>query len=551
MSLFSTAADLEKQNRKFAFISITASEGSVPREKANMILLPDGSTVGTVGGGPAERLVCAEGLKCLESGESRTVKYRLDSGSSPDSIAMVCGGSMDFFIEVFLPRPSLFLAGGGHVNSAVASLAEILDYPYVVADNRPGFPAEELYTGAMERINAESSDVYIKEAVKKGLIRSETALIIATHNHDDTALEAALKTDSRYIGMLGSKRKTSLFLNKMRERGFKDDDLARVHAPVGLDLGAETPAEIALCIMAEIMAKRNGTSSASLSINSSSQTKQQVKLQTGQEAPLIMIRGAGDIATGVITRLHNSGFRVAALEAEQPTVIRRTVAFAEAVTAGSAVVEGLEALCCHTEDEIQSAFAAGKIPVIPDPEGLWIDKLSPLAVVDAIIAKKNLGTNRNMAPVVIGLGPGFTAGKDVHAVVETNRGHSLGQLILNGTAMADTGVPGIIAGYGKERVIHAPAAGKVEVCRDIGSLVAKGEVLARIEGTEVLSPLEGVVRGMIAHGTVVPGGMKMGDVDPRGDASYCHQVSDKARSVGGGVLEAILSFSGLLKGTVQ
>ncbi len=540
MSLFSTAAKLEEQNRSFAFISITSSEGSVPREKANMILLPDGSTRGTVGGGPAEKLVCEEGLKCLTSGESRTVKYRLDSGNSPESIAMVCGGSMDFFIEVFMPRPSLFLAGGGHVNAAVASLADMLGYPYAVADSRPGFPSQENYPGAMERINAESPAAYIRDAADKDLIRRETALIVATHNHDDAALDAALKTGSFYIGMLGSKRKTALFLEKMRAQGHTEAELARVHAPVGLDLGAETPAEIALSIMAEIMRVRSGASASSLSLNSGTRSG---------KPPLVLVRGAGDIATGVIIRLHNSGFRVAALEAEQPTVIRRTVALAEAVTAGSAAVEGVKALRCTGAEEIEKAFAAGQIPVIPDPKGQWIEQLKPLCVVDAIIAKRNLGTRKEMAPVVIGLGPGFTAGDDVHAVVETNRGHSLGQLILEGTAMADTGVPGIIADYGKERVIHAPGAGRVEVLRDIGSLVKKGEPLARIGEMDVPSPLDGVVRGMIADGTVVPEGMKMGDVDPRGDASYCLQVSDKARSVGGGVLEAILRLSGLLLGT--
>ncbi|MDC7231828.1 MAG: selenium-dependent molybdenum cofactor biosynthesis protein YqeB [Spirochaetales bacterium] len=541
MSLFEKAAELEKQNRAFAFITITASKGSAPRNTGRMILLPDGTGIGTIGGGPAERLVTREGLKCLETGESRTVSYRLDKGDSPESIDMVCGGSMEFFIEVFIPRPALFLMGGGHVNLALARLAESLGYPYVIADNRPGFTSDERFPLALGRVCEADSQSIITAAVEKELIGRETAMVIATHNHDDTALSAALKTDCSYIGMLGSKRKVKLFLKKMEDLGFKGKDLNRVHSPVGLDLGAETPEEIAVSILAEIMMIRNRKTGGSLSLGRDSE-------KPVHTAPLVIVRGAGDIATGVINRLTNSGFRVAALETENPTVIRRTIAFAEVLRAGQVEVEGISAVKAETEEDIKAAWTRGQIPVIPDPEGLWIETLKPHAVVDAILAKKNLGTDRSMAPVVIGLGPGFTAGEDVHAVVETNRGHSLGQLILDGRAMKNTGIPGTIAGYSAERVIHAPAAGTIRVLKDIGSLVKKGELLATIGTTEILSPLEGVVRGMIAPGTPVGKGLKIADVDPRGDAAYCRIVSDKARAIGGGVLEGILRLSpGLLR----
>lgn len=535
MSLFTKAAELEKQNKAFALITITASKGSAPRNAGRMIILPDGSGFGTVGGGPAERLVTQEAIQCLEKGESLSVSYRLDKGKSPDSIDMVCGGSMDFFIEVFVPKPSLFLVGGGHVNLALASIAEKLGYPYIVADSRPGFTSEERFPRALDRISGADSKALFEQALEKGWINRDTALIIATHNHDDTALTAALKTESRYIGMLGSKRKVKLFINKMKDQGFHEETLTRVQSPIGLDLGAETPEEIAVSILAEIMMKKNGTSGASMSLK---------KTQT----PLVIVRGAGDIASGVICRLHKSGFRVVALETKNPTVIRRTIAFADVLRTGKAEVEGLEALRAETETEIMEILADGKIPVIPDPKGEWIEKLKPLCVVDAILAKKNLGTLKAMAPAVIGLGPGFTAGDDVDAVIETNRGHSLGQMILNGPAMKDTGIPGTIAGYSAERVIHAPVEGIITVRKDIESLVKKGEVLAMIGTTEILSPLDGVVRGMIAPETPVTKGLKIGDVDPRGDASYCHIVSDKARAVGGGVLEAILYLnSGLLR----
>ena len=540
MSLFTRAAELEKQNRPFALITITASNGSAPRNAGRMILLPDGTSFGTVGGGPAEKLACEEALVCLEKGESRSLSYTLnrdarEAAGTGEVIDMVCGGSMDFFIEVFVPRPSLFLMGGGHVNFALARLAETLGYPYVVADSRSEIVTKDRYPGALGRIEGSDSYDLFDKAAGNGWIRKETALMIATHNHDETALDAALKTDCEYIGMLGSKRKVRLFLNSMKEQGHSTVSLARVHSPVGLDLGAETPEEIAVSVMAEIMMERNGTGGKSLSLSSGSSAE--------KEAPLVIVRGAGDIATGVISRLHNSGFRVAALEIENPTVIRRTIAFADVLRTGHAGVEGLEAARVTDENELETAFASGKIPVIPDPDGLWIKKLKPLCVVDAILAKKNLGTTRNMAPAVIALGPGFSAGEDVDAVVETNRGHSLGQVILEGPAMKNTGIPGTIAGYTAERVIHAPAAGTIEVFKDIESLVKKDEVLARIGDIELLSPLDGVVRGMIAPGTPVTKGLKIGDVDPRGDMSYCHIVSDKARAVGGGVLEALLRLS--------
>ncbi len=534
MSLFAKAAELEAKNKKFAFVSITSSKGSVPRERGHMILLPDGRIIGTIGGGPAEQLVIQEGLKCLEKGLSRSLSYRLDSGSSPDSINMVCGGNMEFFIEVFMPLPSLFLAGAGHVSRAVARQAELLGYPYVVADSRPGFPSEKDFPGASERLHGDSPALYIAEAVERGLAGEETALVIATHNHDDAALDAALQSPCFYIGMLGSRGKTALFMKKMREAGYPREVLDKVHAPIGLDIGSETPEEIAVSILAEIMMIRSGNSGRPL----------RLKMKPSQrQKPLVLVRGAGDLATGVIVKLHKSGFAVAALESKEPTVIRRHVSLAGAVQEGQTGVEGVQALCCREEEQIREALAKGLVPVIPDPEGQWINRLKPCCLVDAILAKKNLGTRKDMASVVIALGPGFTAGEDADAVVETCRGHALGKVILKGKALENTGIPGNIAGYTHERVIFSPCAGKVDIVKDIGSLVQKGDVIARVGTQDIPSPLDGVVRGMIASGTQVPRGFKMADVDPRGEPSYCYEISDKARAVAGGVLEALLALS--------
>ena len=262
-----------------------------------------------------------------------------------------------------------------------------------------------------------------------------------------------------------------------------------------------------------------------------------------QSKNLVMVRGAGDIASGTIYRLFQAGFSVIALEAEKPTVIRRTVAYAAAVTKGMVTVEGLTALRCDTEVSIVKALAEGKIPICVDPQGNWIKRLNPFAVVDAILAKKNLGTNRKMAPIVIGLGPGFTAGEDVDAVIETNRGHDLGRVIYNGTAAKNTGIPGNIDGYTHERVVRAPQEGVLRIVQDIGTSVNIGDCLATIGDCKVTTKIAGVLRGIIADESNVFEGMKIADVDPRGRIDYCYTISDKARNLSGGVLEAILHLS--------
>lgn len=251
----------------------------------------------------------------------------------------------------------------------------------------------------------------------------------------------------------------------------------------------------------------------------------------------ILVRGAGDIATGCILRLHRCGYRVAALETERPMAIRRTVALSEAVYEGEASVEGVRARRVERLPEEPADF----VPVLVDPGAEILRQLRPAALVDAILAKKNLGTRLDMAPAVVALGPGFEAGRDVQAVVETMRGHDLGRVIWQGTALPNTGVPGVIGGQSAKRVIHAPCAGRVHILRDIGSLVTEGEVIAEIDGVPVRSRLTGLVRGMIREGFPVPEGLKMADVDPRTDVDWT-TVSDKARAVAGGVLEALLGL---------
>lgn len=298
---------------------------------------------------------------------------------------------------------------------------------------------------------------------------------------------------------------------------------------------------------------------------------------------LIICRGAGDLATGIIHRLHRAGHRVIALETDYPAAIRRQVSFCEAVYDGSAAVEGVTARlvpaltdaktdteiysrisdtpAAHVASEkwdrsaIEAVLEAGEVPLLIDPKGESIELLKPDVVVDAIIAKKNLGTTINMAPLVIGVGPGFTAGQDVHLVIESMRGHNLARIITDGMAQPNTGVPGNIAGFTSERVIHAPAAGYIHDVRKIGDIVQKGDEIARIypdkesydnalsEYVPVNATITGIIRGLIREGYYFREGFKIADIDPReSELSNCFTISDKARSIAGSVLEAVSAF---------
>ena len=271
---------------------------------------------------------------------------------------------------------------------------------------------------------------------------------------------------------------------------------------------------------------------------------------------LIVVRGAGDLATGTIHRLKKAGFRLLVLEAEHPAAIRRQVALSEAVYAGSARVEDVEAVRMDVdlaekknrkellEQEMERIWKKDGVPVLVDPAGLSIAALRPAVVVDAILAKNNLGTNKNMAPLTIALGPGFTAGVDVDVVIETKRGHNLGRVIRSGSAVPNTGIPGIIGGYGKERVMHAQAEGILRNAASIGDIVEARAVIAEIETENGTVPVEaslsGLLRGLIRDGYPVTKGFKIADIDPRKEElQNCFTISDKARCIAGSVLEVI------------
>ncbi len=257
----------------------------------------------------------------------------------------------------------------------------------------------------------------------------------------------------------------------------------------------------------------------------------------------VLIKGAGDIATGIAYRLKKCGFAVVMTETAVPTTVRRTVAFSRAVYECRCEVEGVEAVLCEDCKAVKACIENGDIPVVVDEDAKIIEALKPDVVVDAILAKKNLGTSIDIAPLVIGVGPGFTAGKDCHCVIETKRGHYLGRVIEEGSAIPNTGVPGEIGGYSKERIIRAEAEGEFKPLRSIGDTVEEGEAVAESGGAVIYAKMPGLIRGMLQEGVYVKPGMKCGDIDARSEYQYCFEISDKALAVGGGVLEAVVRWA--------
>jgi xanthine dehydrogenase accessory factor len=256
----------------------------------------------------------------------------------------------------------------------------------------------------------------------------------------------------------------------------------------------------------------------------------------------VVIKGAGEMATGIAHRLFEANIRrIVMTEIAEPVTVRRTVAFSEAVYDGDAKVEDVEARRIAGFDELDRLWGTGKIGIIADPEWKILKDVKPDVVVDSTMMKRYTGTRRDEAPLVIGVGPGFLAPDNVHAVVESNRGHNLGRVIWNGSAEPRTGIPGATMGYTTERVLRALHAGAIKHVRSIGDLVSKGDLILYVGETPVHALIDGILRGLIRE-IYVPVNKKIGDIDPRGDKAYCHTITDKARAIGGGVLEAIMHF---------
>ena len=257
---------------------------------------------------------------------------------------------------------------------------------------------------------------------------------------------------------------------------------------------------------------------------------------------LIAIKGAGDLASGIALRLWRSGYRIIMSELPVPLCIRRTIAFSSAVFDGSAKVENAEGILVQDINNINDVWGENKLPIIVDENAERILSLKPDVLIDARIIKSwRDDTHLYDAPLVIGLGPGFTAGENAHCVIETNRGHNMGRVFWSGAAEPDTGIPGTIKGEGLRRVIKAPCGGIFKPLVEIGDEVEEGDLIARIDETEIRAQLSGIVRGIIYPGITVWEKLKIMDIDPRGNRNHCFTVSDKATALGGGVLEAILT----------
>ncbi len=257
----------------------------------------------------------------------------------------------------------------------------------------------------------------------------------------------------------------------------------------------------------------------------------------------VLVRGAGDLGSGVIHRLHRSGFTVLVVDLPRPTCLRRAVSFSSAIWEGEIVVEGVHAILVEDLAQARERLAEGKVPVFADHDGGLCQRLQPQILVDATIAKRNLGVGIDQAPVVIALGPGFRAGHDVHAVIETNRGHDLGKVYFQGSAEPDTATPSQVLGHDNDRLLRAPCEGTVSTLASIGDPIVAGQRVASVDGRGLDAAISGTLRGLVHDGLTVAGGAKVADIDPRASVSNCFTISDKARAVAGGVLEAILTLA--------
>jgi xanthine dehydrogenase accessory factor len=255
---------------------------------------------------------------------------------------------------------------------------------------------------------------------------------------------------------------------------------------------------------------------------------------------VIVIKGAGEMASAVAWRLVKSHLQVVMTEVSRPLAVRRRVSFCEAVHDGTSTVEGLTGRLIARPEQAREVIAAGEVPILVDPDLDCLGALRPDVLIEATLSKHNTGLTRDMAPLTIALGPGYEAGRDAHLVIETNRGHHLGRIIDRGPAAPNTGVPGVIDGQSSKRVLRAPADGEFLTDLELGAMVKAGQEVATVNGRSVTSLLDGLLRGLIRPGTRVHAGLKVGDVDPRGDMSHLDTISDKARAVAGSALEAVL-----------
>ena len=487
-----------------------------------MLVYPDGGQIGTIGGGEMEARVRAAAIEAMATRRSTDLDFDLLDPQRGDP--GVCGGSVSVHLEVFMPKPHLVVIGCGHVGAAVVELAHWLGFRVTAIDDRVEVADPERLTDANVVLSGPFED-----SVAQAGIDEWTHVVLLTRNTavDAELLPLVLDSPARSIGVMGSARRWATTRpaarrGRCRFRSARPGDVAGRFGDRRRDPGRDRPLDLGRAGRAAAPGAEPGVS------------------PTARPPQLCVLRGGGDLATGVAWRLTRAGWPVVVCELTAPLTIRRTVAVSTAVTEGAVDIEGIRAVLAPNAVEAAALAADGVVGVMISPE---LPSLDAAVVIDARLAKRNIDTTIDDAPLVIGLGPGFTAGVDCHAVIETQRGHHLGRVLWSGTAAPNTGTPGVIAGKGAERVLRAPTGGAVRWRVGIGDAVCAGEPMGAVGGVDIAAPFAGTVRGLIAEQVPITEGLKIADVDPRHDPTACQEISDKALAVGGGVVEAVLARS--------
>jgi len=525
MTVFDDLSALLDRGEPAALVTVVGKSGSAPRDVGTRMVVTPDEEYGTIGGGVVEGLAIDDARAVLAGDADPGVRtYELEPGGNT---GMVCGGEMDVFVDRVQGQSCLHVAGAGHIGRDLAALAARVGYDVTVVDDREEYADPDAFPDGVDVRHGDYGDVLA------GLTMGEDAAVaVATRSgtFDAEAVGAGLDGGAGYVGLVASETKANRVLSGLADEGYSRRDLARVRSPVGLKLGGGGPADIALAILAEIHAVGHDADARPAGAD-------RLPLEA-----LAVVRGGGDLGSGVVYRLHQAGYSVVVTEVERPTVVRRGVAFGSAMYDSEVAVEGVTGRRVDDLDAAVAALRDGDVPVLADPDGSAVAGLDPAVLVDAIMAKgkTDTGTRRDDADVVVGLGPGFEAGDDVDAVVETDRGHELGRVFYDGTASAYDGEPGEREGYTHERVVRAPVDGRWETAVDIGAVVSAGETLGTVDDAPVTAEIDGLVRGLVHDGIDVGEGAKLGDIDPRGASVDHTKVSDKALCLGGGVLEAVL-----------
>lgn len=514
-SPFKVAAKLEEKNIPFAWVTLVNTKGTVTRTSGRMLVQKDGLTFGTIGGGLSEHKAKLKAIECLKNRKGGLFRVH-------ESVDNIESSYHEISIDISEINNRAIIIGGGHVGKEVASLASKCGFEICIIEKREEFAKPEIFKMASSIILTRD----VSEALNSLEITERDSILALNHSlmHSED-YSSALSSKANYVGVMASHKHMNKFIGNIEISARENEKL---HCPIGLDLGGQTPTHVALAIVSELLAATNNNTPIS---------------RSNKYRPIIF-RGGGDLATATILKLHNSGYRVIALEIEKPTVIRRTVSFAQAMYDGEIEVEGVIAKKVDPTDleKINKVLDEGHVVVCNDPQGSLIKILHPQIVIDGILAKKNVATKIDDAPLVIALGPGFNAKVDCDVVVETKRGHYLGRVIYEGSAIVNTGIPGLISGVGADRVIHSPCAGIWHSDKHIGDIVEKGEIIANVGNTQVPASISGKLRGLLQNDLSIPKGFKVADIDPRGEDTDHLTVTDKGRCIAGGVLEAISRF---------